>query len=40
MKVIDVWNPKGGQGKSMFSINLAAAAIELGKKPFVICQDP
>nr|WP_235611015.1 hypothetical protein [Candidatus Enterovibrio luxaltus] len=24
----------------MFSINLAAAAIELGKKPFVICQDP
>ena len=39
-KVISIWNPKGGQGKSMLSINLAAAAIELGLKPLVICQDP
>lgn len=40
MKIIDIWNPKGGQGKSMLTINLAAAAIELGKKVLVICQDP
>ncbi|ODS09710.1 AAA family ATPase [Vibrio scophthalmi] len=40
MKIIDIWNPKGGNGKSMVSINLAAAAIELGKKPIIICQDP
>jgi chromosome partitioning protein len=40
MKIVDVWNPKGGQGKSMITINLAAAVVELGKKPLVICQDP
>ncbi|CAH0543116.1 ParA family protein [Vibrio marisflavi] len=40
MKIIDVWNPKGGQGKSMIAINLAAATLELGKKALVICQDP
>ncbi|EGR2026360.1 hypothetical protein DYB89_14875 [Vibrio cholerae] len=40
MKIIHVWNPKGGQGKSMCTINLAAATIELGKKVLVICQDP
>lgn len=40
MKIIDVWNPKGGNGKSMVCINLAAAAVELGKKPIIICQDP
>lgn len=40
MKIINVWNPKGGQGKSMVTINLAAAAIELGKTVLVICQDP
>lgn len=41
MKPISVWNPKGGQGKSMISINLAAAAVELGlRNPLVICQDP
>ncbi|WP_305843224.1 ParA family protein [Photobacterium leiognathi] len=40
MNIIDIWNPKGGQGKSMFAINLAGAALELGRKPLVICQDP
>lgn len=40
LKVIDIWNPKGGQGKSMVAINLAGAALELGRKPLVICQDP
>ena len=40
MKVISVWNPKGGQGKSMISINLAAAAVEIGLKPVVIDRDP
>ena len=40
MKTVSIWNPKGGQGKSMLSINLAAAAVDLGLKPLVICQDP
>jgi chromosome partitioning protein len=40
MKIASVWNPKGGQGKSMLCINLAAAAVELGLIPVVICQDP
>ncbi|NOR69627.1 MAG: AAA family ATPase [Methylomarinum sp.] len=40
IKLISIWNPKGGQGKSMLAINLAAAAIEIGLKPLVICQDP
>jgi chromosome partitioning protein len=40
MKIASVWNPKGGQGKSMLCINLAAAAVELGLTPVVICQDP
>lgn len=39
MKLIGIWNPKGGQGKSLLAINLAAAAVELGLKPLVICQD-
>jgi len=39
IKLISVWNPKGGQGKSMLSINLAAAAVELGLKPLLICRD-
>ena len=39
MKIISVWNPKGGQGKSMLSINLAAASVEMGLVPLVICQD-
>ncbi|MEO0569302.1 MAG: ParA family protein [Pseudomonadota bacterium] len=40
MKIISVWNPKGGQAKSLISINLAAAACELGLKPLVVCEDP
>ncbi len=40
IKIISIWNPKGGQGKSMLAINLAAAAFELGLKPLVVCQDP
>ena len=39
MKVVSVWNPKGGQGKSMIAINLAAAAVEIGLKPLVIDTD-
>lgn len=39
IKVVSIWNPKGGQGKSMLAINLAAAAVEMGIKPLVICQD-
>lgn len=40
IKLISIWNPKGGQGKSMLAINLAAASIELGLKPLLVCQDP
>lgn len=40
MKIVSVWNPKGGQGKTMLSINIAAAAVELDLKPLVICRDP
>jgi chromosome partitioning protein len=40
MKIVSVWNPKGGQGKSLFSINLAAAACQIELKPLVICRDP
>ena len=39
MKLASIWNPKGGQGKSMVSINLAAAAVEIGLKPIVIDRD-
>jgi len=39
IKLVSIWNPKGGQGKSMLAINLAAAAVEMGIKPLVICQD-
>ena len=39
MKIASIWNPKGGQGKSMVSINLAAAAVEIGLKPIVIDRD-
>jgi len=38
-KLVSIWNPKGGQGKSMLAINLAAAAVEMGLTPLVICQD-
>ena len=40
LKLVSIWNPKGGQGKSTLAINLAAASVELGLKPLVICQDP
>ena len=40
IKLISIWNPKGGQGKSMLAINLAAASVELGLKVIVVCQDP
>ena len=40
LKIISVWQPKGGQGKSMIALNLAAAAVEMGIKPLIICQDP
>ena len=39
MKTASVWNPKGGQGKSMVAINLAAAAVDLGLRPVVIDRD-
>lgn len=39
-KLVSIWNPKGGQGKSMLAINLAAASVEMGLIPIVICQDP
>lgn len=39
IKLVSIWNPKGGQGKSTFAINLSAAAFEMGLKPLVICQD-
>ena len=40
IKLVSIWNPKGGQGKSTLAINLAASSVELGLKPLVICQDP
>ena len=39
IKLVSIWNPKGGQGKSMLAINLASASLEIGIKPMVICQD-
>ena len=41
MKIVSVWNPKGGQGKSLIALNLAGAAVsELELKPLVLCRDP
>lgn len=40
MQIISIWNPKGGQGKTMLAINLSAACMEIGIKPLLICQDP
>ena len=41
MKIVSVWNPKGGQGKSLIALNLAAAAVgELELTPLVLCRDP
>jgi chromosome partitioning protein len=39
MKIVAVWNPKGGVGKSVLAVNLAAAACELGIKTLVIDED-
>jgi len=35
IRLVSIWNPKGGQGKSMLAINLAAASVELGLKPLL-----
>jgi chromosome partitioning protein len=41
MKSVSVWNPKGGQGKSLLSLNLAACAVNsFDLQPLVIDQDP
>ncbi len=41
MKVVSIWNPKGGQAKSLIALNLAAAAVAVhDMKPFVLCRDP
>ncbi len=41
MKIISVWNPKGGQGKSLLTLNLAACAVSVfDLTPLVIDQDP
>ena len=40
MKVASVWNPKGGQGKSILALNVAAAAVASDMRPVVIDQDP
>ena len=41
MKIVSVWNPKGGQGKSLIALNLAGAAeSELELRPLVLCRDP
>ena len=41
MKIVSVWNPKGGQGKTLIALNLAAAAVsELELRPLVLCRDP
>ena len=34
-----IWNPKGGQGKTTLSLNLAAAASKLGLRVMVISAD-
>jgi chromosome partitioning protein len=39
LNVISIWNPKGGQGKSMLAINVAAAAEKAGLRPLLVCMD-
>ena len=39
INTVSIWNPKGGQGKSMIAINLAAAAVQIGLKPVLVDQD-
>ena len=41
MKIVSVWNPKGGQGKGLIALNLASAAVsELELNPLILCRDP
>ncbi|WP_153558140.1 ParA family protein [Roseimaritima sediminicola] len=40
MQLVSIWNPKGGQGKSLIAINLAATAVSFGLRPLVVCDDP
>lgn len=40
MKLVSIWNPKGGQGKSLLALNLAAAAADIDLVPVVVCEDP
>ena len=41
MKTISIWNPKGGQGKSLLALNLAACAVtSFDLQPIVVDQDP
>ena len=39
MKIVSVWNPKGGQGKSTVSIHLAGCAHSLNLKTLIIDRD-
>lgn len=39
IKIIGSWNPKGGQGKSLFALNCGAAAVELGLRVLVADMD-
>ncbi|UKA12946.1 ParA family protein [Photobacterium damselae] len=39
MRIAAVWNPKGGQGKTTLSVNLAACASKLGLKVILISKD-
>lgn len=39
MIIVAVWNPKGGQGKTTCSLNLAAAGSKLGLKVLVVSRD-
>lgn len=39
MKLISFWNPKGGQGKSTLSINIAGAAVDIGLSVLLVDRD-
>jgi chromosome partitioning protein len=39
LKIASIWNPKGGQGKTTITLNLAAAASKLGLATLVISRD-
>jgi len=39
VKIASIWNPKGGQGKTTMTINLAAAASKLGLITLVVSRD-